>query len=55
MRSLSSVSSAEIKEGLRIAAGLIDDGHESLWPLFERLERELEAHDSKAERLAKYR
>ncbi|GJL91258.1 hypothetical protein [Hyphococcus sp.] len=45
------VSEEDIEKGLRSAARIVDRYGEVYWPLFDRLERELENRRSRASRL----
>lgn len=47
------ISDQEIEDGLELIAELIDRYGDVYWPLFDRLERELEERRSKAARLQK--
>ncbi len=46
------ISDQEIEDGLELLAELIDRYGDVYWPLFDRLERELEERRSKAARLS---
>lgn len=46
------VTEQDIEDGLDFVAGLIDRHGDAYWPIFERLERELEQRRSKAARLS---
>lgn len=46
------ISDREIEDGLELLAELIDRYGDVYWPLFDRLERELEQRRSKAARLS---
>lgn len=45
------ITEQDIEDGLNFVAGLIDRHGDAYWPIFERLERELEQRQSKAARL----
>jgi len=47
-------TSTQIEEGLKILARLISAYGEVYWPLFERLEKELEYQNSRQNRLKRY-
>lgn len=46
------ITEQDIEDGLDFIAGLIDRHGDAYWPIFERLERELEQRRSKAARLS---
>jgi len=46
------VTEQDIEEGLSILAWLIDRHGDAAWPLFERLERELESRQKRKSRIA---
>jgi hypothetical protein len=48
------VSDAEIENAIRSVARLIHRYGDSYWPVFERLEAELKARNSRKERLSAY-
>lgn len=45
---------ADIEKATKIAASVVKNYGEKYWPLFARLERELEERKSRSNRLAKY-
>lgn len=45
------ITEQEIEDGLDFVAGLIDRHGDAYWPIFDRLERELEQRRSRAARL----
>ena len=47
----SSVSDEDIEEGLSLLAWLIDRHGDAAWPLFERLEKELESRQKRKSRI----
>jgi hypothetical protein len=47
----SKVTEEEIEEGLNLLAWLIDRHGDAAWPLFERLERELESLQNRKARI----
>jgi len=47
----SEVTEEEIEEGLNLLAWLIDRHGDAAWPLFERLERELESFQNRKARI----
>ena len=47
----SEVTEEEIEEGLNLLAWLIDRHGDAAWPLFERLERELECLQNRKARI----
>ena len=49
-----SVTVEELEYGLGILARIIDTQGEAVWPLFERLERELEDVRSRRKRVDRY-
>lgn len=51
MSTQSPVSAEDIEKGLRIVAGLIEAYGDAYWPLFDRLENELERRADRAARL----
>lgn len=51
MKSLSSPSEDELEKGLKTAARLVKTFGDRYWPVFERLEQELEKRHSRAARL----
>ena len=46
------ITEQDIEEGLSILAWLIDRYGDAAWPLFERLERELEIRQNRKSRIA---
>jgi hypothetical protein len=48
---LSSISEQDIEEGLNLLAWLIDRHGDAAWPLFERLEKELESRQKRKSRI----
>ena len=46
-----SISEQDIEEGLSVLAWLIDRYGDAAWPLFERLERELESRQKRKSRI----
>lgn len=52
MTQSSTITDQDIEDGLNFVAGLIDRHGDVYWPIFERLERELEERQSKAARLS---
>jgi len=51
MTNKTTISDGDIENGLNIVAGLIDDFGDAYWPIFDRLERELEERRSRSARL----
>ena len=51
MPSRRTISEEEIEDGLNVVARLIDRYGDVYWPVFERLERELEDYRSKKSRV----
>ena len=49
------LSDADLENALRSLARIIDRYGEAYWPLFDRLETELDARRSRSARLAAYR
>ena len=49
-----SVSEEDIVRGLKTLARLIDAYGDAYWPIFERLEKELERVQSRTSRISKY-
>ena len=48
------VTAEELEYGLGVLARIIDTQGDAVWPLFERLERELEDVRSRHERVARH-
>ena len=48
------VSVEDLDYGLGVLARIIDTQGDAVWPLFERLERELENMKSRRDRVARY-
>ena len=48
------VTAEELEYGLRVLARIIDTQGDAVWPLFERLERELEDLRSRRDRLERH-
>lgn len=51
MKNPADASNQQIEQGLKTAARLVDQLGDNYWPVFERLEHELELRQSRAERL----
>ena len=49
------VTAEDIRDALGTLVNVMDKFDLDVWPLFERLERELEQIESREERMAKYR
>lgn len=47
----SEITKQDIEEGLNLLAWLIDRHGDAAWPLFERLERELESRQNRRARI----
>lgn len=47
----SEITEQDIEEGLNLLAWLIDRHGDAAWPLFERLERELESRQNRKARI----
>ena len=49
-----SVTAEDLEYGLRVLARIIDTQGDAVWPLFERLERELAGVKSRRERVERH-
>ncbi len=51
---LSKIYRRRLTDCLSVTASLINAGNDNLWPIFEKIEKELLAIDKQNERLSKY-